>query len=244
MGKINRVYVIAEFGSNPVIGGRADEVTLDRYVRAAALAGANAVKVQLFAPEDFPEHERAKKAGRVFPQDGTLRWLVNLSREYGLGCGASVFNPDAVRHAGDSGVSFLKMGTRSQYDYNLLNQMRGTTTVPILRSVRWDPRAAYTRYSGTRWTLGCVDRYPADGTFNLLPLLTLRSHGVDGWSSHTTGITDVVLAVLGGAVVVEKHLSLSPLDVERGWSLDPNWFRQMTRWIKVASTLSSYFNQP
>jgi sialic acid synthase SpsE len=52
-----------------------------------------------------------------------------------------------------------------------------------------------------------------------------------GWSSHTRGWLDCWLAAKWGASVIEKHLALSPDDIEAGHSLLPHEFHKMTRAI-------------
>jgi sialic acid synthase SpsE len=68
----------------------------------------------------------------------------------------------------------------------------------------------------------------------LLNVLSVARNRYDrrwGWSSHTTGITDCLLAARLGAAAIEKHLKLSDADVEAGHSISVEQFSRMARAI-------------
>src|SRR3989338_224409 len=53
-----------------------------------------------------------------------------------------------------------------------------------------------------------------------------------GWSSHTTGYADCVMAARMGASVIEKHFAMGPQDVEAPHSLLPDEFGKMVERIR------------
>ena len=56
-----------------------------------------------------------------------------------------------------------------------------------------------------------------------------------GWSSHTRGYLDCVLAARLGAPAIEKHLCLTPSDLEAGHSLGVAKFHSMVAAISAAT---------
>lgn len=80
--------------------------------------------------------------------------------------------------------------------------------------------------------LHCTTDYPTDvNDVNLAAMLTIKSQfGVSvGYSDHTEGVLAAPAAVAMGAIVIEKHLTLSrDLDgPDHSASLEPGDFRQM-----------------
>ena len=86
-----RTFVIAETCSNiiPHLNH------LESMVMAVRLSGADALKVQLYKAEHFPESERDSKRLTEFPRH-LFPDLVSMCHANGLACGASVFDEEAV----------------------------------------------------------------------------------------------------------------------------------------------------
>ena len=222
-------YVIAELCSNTA---PFDDARLEMFCRAAAEAGADAAKVQLFLPDHFPEAEREAKRAVQFPREVFPR-LVGLAHWLGIEAGASVFDAAAVEIA--AGGDFLKLATREE-DNRVLRLLCFSKRLPIFRSVSWRPRFQSAAWPGET-TLGCMAEYPTPDdhpALLLLPKLASILSAPFGWSSHTRGWEDVLAAVRAGATVIEKHLKLSDADPEAAWSLNPAQFAEMVKQIREA----------
>jgi len=231
------VIVVAELGSNiyPF-----DVQQLEIKIAAAAAAGVDAVKIQLFKAEHFPAAEQESKKKFVFPRE-LIPVFASLAVRHGLAYGASVFDAQAVDMAVAARCDFLKLATREMENSDLRAYCHQEFISPIYRSVLW-PSGWLGFGHESPWqygmlegeiALGCVPEYPA-----VRPSwwdLTELSNGLPepfGWSSHTQGMEDVLVAVQAGAVVIEKHMATDPADIEAEWSLLPLEFARMVDAIR------------
>lgn len=222
-----RVKVYAELGSNPAPGWQ-----LEPFVQAAARAGADGVKVQVWATEHFPEPEWAAKRPLEFPR-ARLGEFARLAHAYGLTAGASVFDENAVQRASDT-VDWLKLAAREQANYELMDA--------VVRAGRRCYRSisAPECYEPQFPTFATVQQYPLPMGAALLQVVRwaaffkLRGAYAWGWSSHTRGWLDVLLAVRLGALVIEKHLATDPAQPEAGHSLTSAQFGAMVARIRRA----------
>lgn len=221
---MGKVTVIAEIGSSP-----APAWDFAPWCAAAANAGADAVKVQLFRASHFPAAEWDSKRPLEFPRN---KWpdFVSTAHAYGLSAGASVFDEGAVRLVAMYS-DFLKLAAREQ-DNEALFFACLATGKQVYRSVSDLDQASSLR---GQTTLYAMQQYPAPMWEALAWVIRFKRsmNGVRwGWSSHTTGYLDCWLAARLGASVIEKHLCLSPTDLEAGHSLQPAKFAAMCRAIR------------
>ncbi len=215
------VEIIAEFGSSP-----APAWDFDRWCLEAFLAGATHVKVQLWRADHFPEAEWEAKAPLKFPR-GRYPEFVGTAHKYGMKAGASAFDKEAARmlRHGDFGKVALREYNNSRLAWAIEDNVEHVyESCPV-----WTARRGYRH-------LGCIPEYPTPMPRALFGLLrwawNSRHARTWGWSSHTTGIADCVLAVMLGATMIEKHFALTPQDVEAGHSLLPTQFARMARKIQ------------
>lgn len=227
-----RTFIVAELGSNchPFT-----ERKLLHLLDGACLARADAVKIQLFRADHFPNIERNEKAKYVFPRD-KLGWFIRKAREvFGLKVGASVFDKDAVDLVSDHGLEFIKLATREEHNHGLRDYVQETFYGSIFRSVDYPPTYPVTRFP-REITLGCIPDYPTKprrGHWGFLHDMHTHLPEPWGWSSHSLCIEDCLYAVMKGARVIEKHLYYSENDPEYRWSLAPTPFRSMTFLIRA-----------
>ena len=226
------VFTIAELGSNihPFTKNR-----IELFISYAALAGADAVKVQLFKADHFPNAERAAKQDLEFPRE-LFGWFLERARFYRLQGGASVFDQDAIDLCKRRGANFIKLATREQSNF-ALREYAQTFKKTIYRSVNFETLHAYEPRMPREVTLGCIPRYPTTFTHKLQTLMNekLSSHYLSspwGWSSHSIQYDDVIMAVRCGASVIEKHFKVSDVDPEARWSLDMFDWMIMERMLK------------
>ena len=222
--------IIAEFGSSIV----RSPFGFETWLCSAAAAGATHVKVQLFRAEHFPPVEQAGKRRLEFPR-ARLPEFVEMAHRYGVKAGASVFDAEAVELAAEY-CDFLKLAAREQDNQELAMHALNKSivnTLTLYRSVsdlkyRWLPSGF-----APGITLWAIQAYPAPMPKSLVMAWRAWRNGIDGWSSHTTGALDCILAARLGASVLEKHFALEAGDVEAGHSLLPAAFRRMTNAIRL-----------
>ena len=227
-------FTIAELGSNirPFTKSR-----INMFIDSAALAGADAVKIQLFKADHFPNEERAAKQALEFPRE-LFGWFLERAEFYKLQGGASVFDKDAIDLCTRLGANFIKLATREQFNSALRQYANRRFKGTIFRSINFERVVTYEPRMPREVTLGCIPRYPTAVTNKLLDLIEERlSFGwlraPFGWSSHTIGFDDLVVAVTWGAKVIEKHLKVSDNDLEAKWSIDPFEWMTMERILDV-----------
>lgn len=244
----NHVYVVAEIGSNH---GDSLRVAV-RLIEAAAAAGADAVKFQLYRAETlYPEGDR-REAARAWELND--RWLPTLATEAldrGVDFLCSVFDGETAA-AVDPYVKAHKIASLE------------ITWDSLLRNVaqRGKPMLVSTGAATTeqiRWALGvirsvapelevvlmhCVAAYPAPlEEANLLAIIQMSAKfGVQvGLSDHTKDpITAPAAAVALGAPVIEKHVRLGRTPAPYGnvppdfWhSIDAEDFARMVEAIRL-----------
>ena len=107
LGYGHPTFIIAEACSNIML--HLDR--LDVFVDAVRSTGADALKIQLFKADHFPEPEWASKRRVEFPRS-RLEEFASLCRKHNLLWGASVFDDEAVDLCVDHEADFLKLATR------------------------------------------------------------------------------------------------------------------------------------
>lgn len=220
--------MIAEISSN-------HNRNLDRakdLVRAAAKAGANAVKFQLFeleklfAPEVLkasPEH-RSRKSWEL-PRD-FVEPLAAEAHKLGMSFGCTPFDLEAANFL-ESRVDFFKISSYELLWHDLL-AVCGLSGKPVILSTGMANESEVTsgftqlRDSGCKdiALLHCVSAYPAPREeTNLSAIRTLREQYKvpTGWSDHSHDPSVVRRAVhKWGASVLELHFDLEGEGFEAG----------------------------
>lgn len=207
-------------------------------VVAASGAGADAVKLQCFSPEQMcaPDHvlQDGPWKGRnlldLYRQTHTPReWfqeLFALAKELEMVPFASVFHPDDVDFLMTLDCSMLKISSFELTDLDLIRHA-ARTGKPLIISTGMARRkeienALFAAYPASEeemecpselTLLKCTSAYPADASdANLATMVDLVDIQAGGWSvglsDHTPGIGVAVAAAALGATMIEKHLTL------------------------------------
>lgn len=249
-----RPYLIAEIGSNHDGSLRKAR----RLVRAAAEAGADAVKFQLFSLETLFQPEAYEKTLGLSDQSwrGTIRrlafplqWLLplrHLSDRLGVHFLCTAFDEQRLAAYLALKPPAVKIASG---DVTCTPLLRGAAKarVPVLLSCGAADMLEINHaldIIGRRRTLllDCVVRYPASiseyGTDRLGILAQETGCGV-GLSDHSRSLFLAPLAVFQGALVVERHFTLNnrAQGADHAMAADPSALQSLRSAIDDAAAL-------
>lgn len=257
----DRTYIIAEAGVNHD-GNTEQALTL---IDAAAGAGADAVKFQLFDAEELtaahaPLAAYQERSGEENQQDmlkrlmlprEDFRTLKDRADEKNIDFIVTPFDADGARFLVEMGVQTIKIGSGEITNLPFLRAVAALHVFTILSTGMASMEeikkavepfiAAHTPFA----VLHCVSAYPAPANqINLRAMQTLRDacNVPVGYSDHTLGIDVAVAAVAAGAQILEKHLTLDTTlrGPDHAMSLEPALFKKMVMHIRsVEAVLGS-----
>jgi pseudaminic acid synthase len=252
---MTRPFIIAEMSAN-------HNGSLDRalaIVKAAAEAGASAIKLQTYKPESMVADENyvissgpwaGIKLIDLYRKGQTpYRWhqpIFDLANKLGIFAFSSPFDSDAVDFLETLGCPIYKIASFELVDLPLIRKAASTGKPMIMsmgmatyQEVEEAVQAARSAGCSDITLLKCTSGYPApENECNLIMLPQILKFGCRiGISDHTTGIGVAVAAVTIGAMVLEKHLTLSRSDggPDAEFSLEPDEFKQMVTECNRAS---------
>ena len=252
-----RCLVIAEAGVNH----NGDVALARELVKAAASAGADAVKVQTFVAERVTSPSASKadyQLQTTSKKESQLEMLrkLELSREaheelqalcddLDVAFVSTPFDRGSVDLLDSLGVPFIKIGSGeiTNHPFLLYVASKGrpivlSTGMSTLAEV--DEAVGVIEQGGCKdlTLLHCVSNYPADpADVNLRAMRTMaEAWGIPvGYSDHTPGIEVALAAVAMGAAVLEKHFTLdrSLEGPDHRASLEPKDFHRMVDGIRT-----------
>lgn len=253
------VYVVAELSANH--GGSVQHAA--RTIRAAAAAGADAIKIQTYTADtvtiDCHNEYFTIRGGTIWDgcnlfqlyKQAYTPWewhaeLQKAAQECGLGFFSTPFDNTAVDFLEDLNVPCHKVASFELVDIPLLRKI-GSTGKPVIMSTGMASKEEIHEAVDTLRKAGCgelillkcTSAYPADpAEANLLTLPDLaKEFGCPvGLSDHTTGIAVSVAAVALGACLIEKHFTISRADggPDSSFSLEPAEFKELVSEIRIA----------
>ncbi len=253
VGSASPPFIIAEMSAN-------HNGSLDRAlatVKAAAAAGAHALKLQTYTAEtmtldlqddDFLIQDptslwKGKSLYQLYEEASTpWEWhppIFEACRKCGILCFSTPFDATAVDFLESLDVPAYKIASFENTDLALIRKVAATGK-PILLSTgmatlaELDETVRTVRKAGGKELvlLKCTSAYPASPeNTNLRTLPHLRDlFGVQvGLSDHTQGIGAALTGVALGASVIEKHFTLRRADggVDAAFSLEPGELRSL-----------------
>jgi pseudaminic acid synthase len=255
----DRVFLIAELSANH---GGSLEVCLDT-VRAAADAGADAIKLQTYTPDTITLDSDAEpfqiRHGTLW--DGTTlhrlyaeamtpwAWHAPIfaeAKRVGLTCFSSPFDHTAVDFLIGLDTPIFKIASFEITDIPLIEYAASHGRPMIISTGVADAAeidealAACRRVGNDEVTLlKCTSAYPAraeEANLATIPDMAARFGVRVGLSDHTMGSAVPIAAVALGARVIEKHFILDRAigGPDASFSMTPDEFRQMAEGVRIA----------
>lgn len=253
------VFTIAELSGNH---NGSYERALE-MLRAAAAAGADAVKVQTYTADsitldsDAPDF-RAEGLweGRTLYDlytEASMPWewqrdLAREARDIGVKFFSSVFDFSSIEFLEEVGVEAYKIASFELVDVPLIEATAATgkpviisTGMGTLSEIEEAVTAARSAGAGGLALLACTSSYPAPASAaNLMkiPNLAETFDVVAGLSDHTIGNTVAIAATALGAKIVEKHFTLrrDQGGVDSAFSMESEEFAEMVNVIREAES--------
>lgn len=256
IGEGHPVFIVAEIGINH----NGDPVLAEKLIRAAADAGADAVKFQTFKAEDLvaantPKDEYMKKETgssesmydmfkRLELPQNSYRSLKDLAESMGLIFFSSPFSESAVDFLFNLDVKVFKIASAEITNLPILRYI-GRKGLPVILSTGMSSLNEVRTALKILQDSGCKDivllhatiSHPAKKEdLNLRAIGTLKNEFKFpvGYSDHTDDIFVPSLAVASGAVLIEKHFTLDKLmdGPDHCHSMDPKGMSDMVKMIR------------
>lgn len=244
IGKNIRPFIVAEMSGN-------HNQSIDRaleIVDAAAEAGAHAIKLQTYTADTMT----MKGINTVTDKDSlwygtelhTLykeaytpwEWheaIFNRAKKHNIICFSSPFDISSVDFLESLGAPAYKIASLENTDHPLLKRV-AQTGKPVIMSTGAstvsdiDESVQVLRMAGCKELvlLKCTSTYPASPeNTNILTIPHMRDlyNCPVGLSDHSMGIGVSIAAVALGAILIEKHFTLSRADggVDSAFSMEP-----------------------
>jgi len=249
-------FVVAEAGVNH----NGDLKTAKRLIEAAKEAGADAVKFQTWMTEDIvtlkvpkPKYQETATGKSQYEMlrelelsDADFEELAEHARSTEMIFLSTPEGQECTDLVESLGVPAFKIGSADLTNHPHLayvakkgKPMIVSTGMATLQEVREAVEVIENAGNDKIILLHCTSAYPARlEDVNLLAMLTLRDelNLQVGYSDHTIGIGVAIMAVLLGASLIEKHLTLDKTlpGPDHKASLEPREFSRMVRAIKFA----------
>jgi len=257
IGDGHPTFIIAEIGMNH----NGDLKLAKKIIRAAAKAGADAAKFQIFTAEKLV----TKDAETYGNQDGHLpkyqqemykkheftkeqyRQLKKYCDKLGLVFFASVWDEENADLLEDVGGEIFKFGSMDITHLPLLEHV-AKKDKPIMLSTGMstidevkEAVEVITRHTDKLMLLHCVSAYPAKAEdANMRSMLQLKQFGFPiGFSDHTPDVLTDTVAVALGANIIEKHFTVDKKlpGVDHHLSLNPKEMKRMVDEIRLTEKM-------
>ncbi len=243
----DKPFLIAELSGNH---NRSKSLAID-LVKAAAKAGASAVKLQTYTPECLtirgaftitePSSPWLGRELYDLYEEASTPWewheeLFQVARDEGIPCFSTPFSTKAVEFLETLNNPIYKVAS-FEINHIPLLQCVAETGKPVIMSTGGSTVTEIDEAVNTLRKYGCKDltllkctsAYPADPKeINLLTIPNMAAlFGCDvGLSDHTLGIGVAVASIAFGVTCIEKHLTMSRADggVDSSFSMEPHEF--------------------
>ena len=258
VGEGEKTFVVAEVSANHLQDyGRAEAI-----IKAAAQAGADAVKLQTYTPDtitlDCDNDYFQITQGTIW--DGTTlhklyeeaytpwEWqprLMEYANGLGLECCSSPFDATAVDFMKEMDMPAYKVASFEINDIPLIRKIAGlgkpvilATGIAYLEDMERALQVCKEEGNEQVVLLKCTSAYPSpyeEMNLKVIPNMAQVFDCITGLSDHSMGTAAAVASVALGAKMVEKHLTLSRADggPDGAFSMEPDEFKKMVDEIRI-----------
>lgn len=258
VGEGEKTFVVAEVSANHLQDyGRAESI-----IKAAAQAGADAVKLQTYTPDtitlDCDNDYFQITQGTIW--DGTTlhklyeeaytpwEWqprLMEYANGLGLECFSSPFDATAVDFMKEMDMPAYKVASFEINDIPLIRKIAGlgkpvilATGIAYLEDMERALQVCKEEGNEQVVLLKCTSAYPSpyeEMNLKVIPNMAQVFDCITGLSDHSMGTAAAVASVALGAKMVEKHLTLSRADggPDGAFSMEPDEFKKMVDEIRI-----------
>ncbi|MCB0115485.1 MAG: pseudaminic acid synthase [Caldilineaceae bacterium] len=257
IGEDHSVFIIAELSANH----HQDFEQAVTLIRAAADAGADAIKLQTYTPDTMTidcRNEYFNIKGTIWEGrnlydlygDAYTPWdwqpkLKEIADDLGLILFSTPFDTSAVDFLEDMDVPAYKIASFEVVDLPLIRYIASkgkpiimSTGMASLSEIEEAVDAIRAEGNQQLSLLKCTSAYPAtpdEMNLRTIPDLAAQFGVPVGLSDHTLDIVVPIAAVSLGARLIEKHLTLSRNDPgpDSAFSLEPAEFKAMVDAVRV-----------
>lgn len=249
-------YIVAEMSGNHNMDfHRAKEI-----IKAAAEAGADAIKIQTYTPdtitidckdECFQTQSKLWEGMTLYElyQKAYTPWewqkeLMEYAKSLKLDFFSSPFDLTSIDFLEDLNVPAYKVASFEINDIPFIRKIAKTgkpviisTGIAYLEDIELAVRTCREAGNNQVILLKCVSAYPApfeQMNLKVIPNMSQTFECLAGLSDHSLGDETAIASVALGAKVVEKHLTLNRKDggVDSAFSMEPAEFAEMVRKIR------------
>jgi pseudaminic acid synthase len=252
------VFIIAELSANH--NGSLE--TAIETIRAAKLAGANAIKFQTYTADTITIDSKKEDfliKGTIWEgrnlhdlySEAYTPWewheqLFAVAKEEGLECFSSPFDPTAVELLEKLNVPAYKIASFEITDIPLIELVASkgkpiiiSTGIAELEDIELAIDACERMGNGNIALLKCTSSYPApieEANMIMVKDFAERFNMIVGLSDHTIGSTAPVVATCFGARIIEKHFILdrSIGGPDASFSMNEAEFTEMVKAVREA----------
>lgn len=239
--------LVAEVGFNH----QGDREAATALIRAAAQAGAQAVKFQTFRAADLvlPQapHFELIRQGEMSRED--VRFLAAQAREAGIAFFSTPFSVQAVEMLEEAAVPAYKIASMDLTTPYLLDAVAATgkpvilsTGMATLPEIASAVERLRRQGAGDLGLLHCLSLYPAraeDCNLQVMALLRREFGLPTGWSDHFPGVGACLAAFGAGAEIIETHFTLDVAAPggDHAHSADPAMLRGLVETMALHATM-------
>ena len=255
IGQGHPTYIVAEMSANHNM----DFERAKAIIKAAAQAGADAIKIQTYTPDTITiESDKPAFRTKGIWEGRTLyelygkaytpwEWQEEL-QTYAHACGidffSSPFDLTAVDFLENLHVSTYKVASFEINDIPFIRKIAKTgkpiimsTGIAYLEDIDLAVRTCLEEGNDQVILLKCISSYPApyeNMNLNVIPNMKDTFDCICGLSDHSMGTEIAVAAVALGAKVIEKHFTLCRADggEDSQFSMEPQEFKSMVQQIR------------
>jgi sialic acid synthase SpsE len=208
-----------------------------QLILAAKDAGADAVKLQTYRPDELTTREHPDLWELYEVAQTPRAWhreLFDFAARVGITIFSSAFSVEGVKFLKDLGSPAIKIASAEINDRELIDAAR-KTGLPVIIST------GMASWNDIPWRLEnvillhCIAQYPSRiEDANLKALLNLGGYSrLFGLSDHTPGYETAIAATALGAVMIEKHFKLDDDCIDAAYSLNPEQFAAMCKAVRA-----------